>query len=112
MRDNSVEGQTTWKEPAKSAVKKAQGIFNKHKEKVQKQHAAEEESRKQREKALEQAKSVVVKEDTSLPKPVKMRIGNKNVELGDGTTKGTPGKGVWQGSSAQTPKTCYFHHPG
>lgn len=89
--DDSPESsaQPVWKEPTKTAVKKAQGVLNKHKEKLEKQHAIEEEQQKQRLETLQQAKSIIVKEDSSLPIAVKITIGNKNVELGNGEKKGT-----------------------
>ncbi|KAH9900642.1 asparaginyl-tRNA synthetase [Xylariomycetidae sp. FL2044] len=81
-----------WKEPAKSAVKKAQGALDAHKKKLQKQQqqaAVEEEQKKQRSQNLEAAKKIVLKQDDSLPKPTKIRIGRKDVELGEGDKKGT-----------------------
>ncbi|XDG00641.1 hypothetical protein ABKA04_000256 [Annulohypoxylon sp. FPYF3050] len=81
-----------WKEPAKSAVKKAQGALDAHKKKVQKQQAAaaaEEQLKKQRQQTLEAAKKVVIKQDESLPKPLKIKIGRKDIELGEGDKKGT-----------------------
>ena len=88
--DDSPESpaQPVWKEPTKTAVKKAQGILNKHKEKLEKQRAIEEEQQKQRLETLQQAKSFV-KKDSSLPIAVKITIGNKNVKLGNGEKKGT-----------------------
>lgn len=43
---------------------------------------------KEREAALEEAKKYVVTEDTSLPRATKVNIGNKDIELGNGTKKG------------------------
>jgi asparaginyl-tRNA synthetase len=77
-----------WKEPAKSAVKKADSALSAYKKKMEKQRAAEKAERERREKALEEAKSVVLKEDPSLPKPQRITIGNKDIELGDGEKKG------------------------
>lgn len=81
-----------WKEPPKSAVKKAQGALDSHKKKVTKQRqlaAAEEEKKKNKLQALEDAKKIVLKEDSSLPQAVKITIGDKTVELGDAGNKGT-----------------------
>ncbi|KAI1417657.1 asparaginyl-tRNA synthetase [Hypoxylon sp. FL1857] len=81
-----------WKEPAKSAVKKAQGALDAHKKKVQKQQqaaAAEEKLKQQRQQTLEAAKKVVIKQDESLPKPVRIKINRKDIELGEGDKKGT-----------------------
>lgn len=80
-----------WKEPAKSAVKKAQGALDIHKKKLAKQaqlQAAEDAKKQQRLDNLEAAKKIVLKEDESLPKATKITIGTKDVELGDGKKKG------------------------
>jgi asparaginyl-tRNA synthetase len=90
--DGDPAERLVWKEPAKSAVKKAQGALDAHKKKLLKQQQAasqEEEKEKLRLKNLEDAKKVVLKEDPSLPKAVKITIGHKNVELGEGDVKGT-----------------------
>lgn len=82
----------TWKDPAKSAVKKAQGILDNYKKKLVKQQQAagkEEEGRQQRLKNLEDAKKVTLTEDASLPQAQKMKIWQKDIPLGDGETKGT-----------------------
>ncbi|KKY39411.1 putative asparaginyl-trna synthetase [Diaporthe ampelina] len=81
-----------WKEPAKSAAKKATSAVEQHKKKLAKQAstaAVEEEARKQRLKNLEEAKKNVIKQDPSLPEARKLRIDDKNVELGEGDKKGT-----------------------
>lgn len=88
--DPSVRQQ--WKDPAKSAVKKAQGALDAHKKKVQKQAqlaVEEEKQKKQRMQNLEDAKKVVLKEDASLPKALKIKINRKDIELGEGDKKGT-----------------------
>ncbi|KAK7969167.1 asparaginyl-tRNA synthetase [Apiospora saccharicola] len=88
--DPSVRQQ--WKDPAKSAVKKAQGALDAHKKKMQKQAqlaVEEEKQKKQRMQNLEDAKKVVLKEDASLPKAVKIKINRKDIELGEGDKKGT-----------------------
>ena len=80
-----------WKEPAKSAVKKAQSAIDSHKKKLQRQAAAaaeEEKQKKQRLQNLEDAKKIVLKQDESLPAPQKIKISNRDVELGDGDRKG------------------------
>jgi asparaginyl-tRNA synthetase len=81
-----------WKEPTKSAIKKAQGALDQHKKKLLKQQqaaAGEAEKEKARLQNLEEAKKIVIKEDESLPKAVKITIGNKDVQLGEGEVKGT-----------------------
>ncbi|KAI0140696.1 asparaginyl-tRNA synthetase [Pestalotiopsis sp. NC0098] len=88
--DPSVRLQ--WKDPAKSATKKADSVLSAHKKKLQKQAqaAAEEEKQKQARLAnLEEAKKIVLKEDSSLPKAIKIKLGRKDVELGEGDKKGT-----------------------
>ncbi|KAK4090241.1 hypothetical protein Purlil1_5412 [Purpureocillium lilacinum] len=88
--DEDPSARLAWKAPAKSAVKKAQGALDAHKKKLAKQEqakAAEEAQKKQRLENLEAAKKIVLKEDPSLPKAVKITIDNKNVELGDGADK-------------------------
>lgn len=79
-----------WEEPAKSAMKKAVGRVDAYKKKLAKEQASarqEEEERKQRLKNLEDAKKIVLKEDTSLPPAVRIKLNNKTVELGDGGAK-------------------------
>jgi asparaginyl-tRNA synthetase len=86
------EERLTWKKPAKAAEKKAQNALDQHKKKLLKQQqvaAQEEEKEKQRLKNLEEAKKIIIKEDETLPKAVKITIGHKNVELGEGEVKGT-----------------------
>ncbi|PVH80085.1 putative Asparaginyl-tRNA synthetase, cytoplasmic [Cadophora sp. DSE1049] len=90
--DGDPAERLVWKEPAKAAVKKAAGALDAHKKKVlkqQQQAAQEEEKEKARLKTLEDAKKIVLTEDSSLPKAVKITIGDKNVELGEGDFKGT-----------------------
>ncbi|ODA81568.1 hypothetical protein RJ55_00068 [Drechmeria coniospora] len=85
--DEDPSARLAWKEPAKSAVKKAQSILEAHKKKLVKQEqalAAEESRKQQRLENLEAAKKIVLKEDASLAKAVKIVIGNKDVALGDG----------------------------
>lgn len=86
------EDRLTWKKPAKAAEKKAQNALDQHKKKLvrlQQVAAQEDEKEKHRLKNLEDAKKIVLKEDESLPKAVKITIGHKNVELGEGDVKGT-----------------------
>jgi asparaginyl-tRNA synthetase len=81
-----------WKDPAKAAIKKAQGALDAHKKKLlkqQQQAAQEEEKEKARLKHLEEAKKIVLEENPSLPKAVKVTIADKDVELGEGDIKGT-----------------------
>lgn len=90
--DGDPAERLVWKEPAKSAIKKAQGALDAHKKKLvkqQQQAAQEEEKEKARLKTIEDAKKIVIKEDESLPKAIKITIADKNVELGEGDVKGT-----------------------
>lgn len=90
--DEDPSVRLLWKEPAKSALKKAQGALDAHKKKVQKQQqaaAAEAEIKKQRLQNLEAAKKIVLKQDESLPKPIRIKISRKDIELGEGDKKGT-----------------------
>ncbi|KAK4186904.1 asparaginyl-tRNA synthetase [Podospora australis] len=85
------EGPSTWEEPAKSALKKAQGRVDAYKKKLAKEQDAsrkEEEERQQRLKNLEDAKKIVLEEDTSLPAATRIKLSNKTVELGDEAKKG------------------------
>ncbi|OWO99921.1 asparaginyl-tRNA synthetase [Marssonina coronariae] len=90
--DGDPEERLVWKEPAKAAVKKAQGALDAHKKKLLRQQQAsaqEEEKEKARLKTLEDAKKIVIAEDSSLPKALKIKIGDKNIEMGEGEIKGT-----------------------
>lgn len=81
-----------WKDPAKAAIKKAQGALDAHKKKLlkqQQQAAQEEEKEKARLKHLDEAKKIVLEENPSLPKAVKITIADKDVELGERDIKGT-----------------------
>ncbi|KAK2625996.1 hypothetical protein QTJ16_004258 [Diplocarpon rosae] len=90
--DGDPAERLVWKEPAKAAVKKAQGALDAYKKKLLKQQQAsaqEEEKEKARLKTLEDAKKIVISEDPSLPKAVKIKISDKNIESGEGEIKGT-----------------------
>ncbi|KAG9246997.1 asparaginyl-tRNA synthetase-like protein [Calycina marina] len=90
--DGDLSERLTWKEPAKSAVKKAHSALDAHKKKVLKQQQAagqEAEKEQARLKTLEDAKKIVLMEDVSLPKAIKMKIWQKDIELGEGDKKGT-----------------------
>jgi len=81
--DGDPAERLLWKEPAKSAVKKAKGALDAHKKKVLKQEqqaAQEKEKADARIKSLEEAKKIVIVEDTSLPKAVKIDIGQKDIK--------------------------------
>ncbi|KFY14501.1 hypothetical protein V492_02582 [Pseudogymnoascus sp. VKM F-4246] len=89
--DGDPSERLAWKEPAKSAVKKAQNALDQHKKKLVKQEqiaAAEAEKEKQRLNNLEDAKKIVLTEDASLPKAVRKTTGDKDIKLGQGDVKG------------------------
>ncbi|KAL8301842.1 hypothetical protein RB593_000582 [Gaeumannomyces tritici] len=89
--DEEPSVRLMWKEPAKSAAKKAQSMLDAHKKKLQKQEqlaAAEEETRQKRLKNLEEAKSIVIKEDPALPPAARVELWQKDLELGKGEAKG------------------------
>ncbi|KAF4591581.1 asparaginyl-tRNA synthetase [Ophiocordyceps camponoti-floridani] len=85
--EEDAAARMAWKAPAKSAVKKAQGAVDVHKKKLAKQQqvqASEDAKKQQRLGNLEASKKIIIREDPSLPKAVKMNIGDKTVALGDG----------------------------
>lgn len=90
--DGDPAERLIWKEPAKAAIKKAQNALDAHKKKLVKQQqmaAADKEKEDARLKTLEEARKIVLTEDSSLPAAVKIKIGRKDIELGDGDVKGT-----------------------
>ncbi|KAL9941245.1 hypothetical protein D7B24_008305 [Verticillium nonalfalfae] len=89
--DEDPAARLEWKEPAKSAVKKAQAALDGHRKKLVKQAQQEaqlEEKRKQREQTLENAKKIVLTKPDWLADAKKIKLGNKDVKLGEGETKG------------------------
>ncbi|KAL2136324.1 hypothetical protein VTI74DRAFT_4358 [Chaetomium olivicolor] len=106
-----VEAPATWEEPPKSAMKKAVGRVDIYKKKLAKEQASakkEEEERQHRLKNLEDAKKIVLKEDPSLPAPVRIKLNNKSVELGDDTKKGTRVKVYGRIHELRVQKTMTF----
>ncbi|KAL4760509.1 asparagine--tRNA ligase DED81 [Aspergillus foveolatus] len=66
-----------WKPATKSAIKKATNLLEQRKKKAAKEQQLairEKEEAEKRRLVLEEAKKVVIKEDTSLPKPVRIRL--------------------------------------
>lgn len=89
--DEDPSARLAWKDPPKSAVKKAQSALDSHKKKISKQKqaaAADEERKKQRQQVFEDAKKVVIKEDPSLPAALEFSAAKKDIELGEGEKKG------------------------
>lgn len=81
--DGDPAERLVWKDPAKAAVKKATSALDAHKKKLvkQQQQAAQEQAKEDaRLKALEDAKKIVISEDESLPKAVKINIGQKDIK--------------------------------
>ncbi|KAJ5533243.1 hypothetical protein N7504_007023 [Penicillium tannophilum] len=68
-----------WKPATKSAMKKATNLFEQRKKKAAKEHELairEKAEADKRQAVLEEAKKIVIKEDASLPKPVRIRLDN------------------------------------
>lgn len=66
-----------WKPAAKSAVKKATSLYEQRKKKAAKEQELairEKDESDKRQQILEEAKKIVLKEDASLPKPVRIRL--------------------------------------
>jgi asparaginyl-tRNA synthetase len=66
-----------WKPATKSAMKKATNLYEQRKKKAAKEQELairEKAEADKRQKVLEEAKKVIIKEDTSLPKPVRIRL--------------------------------------
>ncbi|KAL4874141.1 hypothetical protein BDV12DRAFT_159175 [Aspergillus spectabilis] len=66
-----------WKPATKSAVKKATSLFEQRKKKAAKEQELairEKQETEKRRLVLEEAKKIVLKEDPSLPKPVRVRL--------------------------------------
>ncbi|KAL2221622.1 putative asparaginyl-tRNA synthetase [Thermoascus aurantiacus ATCC 26904] len=73
--DESV--RLEWKPASKSAIKKATNLYEQRKKKAAKEQELairEKEEAERRRLVLEEAKKVVIKEDPSLPKPVRIRL--------------------------------------
>jgi asparaginyl-tRNA synthetase len=72
-------------EPAKSAIKKAQGALDRHRakqEKQGKQREAEAVQQEHREKALKAAAGIQIVEDSSLPAATRIKLYDKDIDLG------------------------------
>lgn len=93
--DGDPAARLEWKPATKSALKKATNLLDQHKKKAIKARELairEKEEAEKRQQILEEAKKVIVKEDASLPKPVKVRLDEtdpKIVKLRDGDNYGT-----------------------
>ncbi|KAL1991205.1 hypothetical protein VTN49DRAFT_5709 [Thermomyces lanuginosus] len=97
VEDGNEASRLEWKPATKSAMKKANSLWEQAKKKAAKAEQLalrEKEEAEKRRQVLEEAKKVVIKEDPSLPKPVRIRLDETNpniVQLGspDGSKKGT-----------------------
>ncbi|KAE8376096.1 hypothetical protein BDV26DRAFT_266388 [Aspergillus bertholletiae] len=88
-----------WKPATKSAVKKATNLYEQRKRKAAKEQELairEKQEADKRRLVLEEAKKVIIQEDSSLPKPVKIRLDETDpavVKLGSPESEG-PGTRV------------------
>ena len=76
-KDEDPAAKLEWKPAAKSAIKKATNLYEQRKKKVAKEQELairEKEESDRRQLVLEDAKKVIIKEDPSLPKPVRIRL--------------------------------------
>ncbi|KAL9106247.1 MAG: hypothetical protein Q9227_008715 [Pyrenula ochraceoflavens] len=93
--DGDPSARLEWKPATKSAMKKATNLLDQHKKKAAKANdlaIREKEEADKRQKVLEEAKKVIIKENESLPKPIKIRLDETDpakVKLRDGNTPGT-----------------------
>ncbi|PGG96663.1 asparagine-tRNA ligase [Helicocarpus griseus UAMH5409] len=72
-----------WKPATKSALKKATNLYEQRKKKAAKEKELairEKEEAEKRRLVLEEAKKVIIKEDESLPKPLKIRLSETDPE--------------------------------
>ncbi|KAL2819900.1 hypothetical protein BDW59DRAFT_151046 [Aspergillus cavernicola] len=79
-----------WKPASKSATKKATNLYEQRKKKAAKEQELairEKQESEKRRLVLEEAKKVIIKEDQSLPKPVKIRLDETDPAA---VTLGTP----------------------
>lgn len=75
--DGDPATRLEWKAATKSAMKKATSLFEQKKKKAAKEQELairEKQEKDKRQQILEEAKKVVLKEDQSLPKPVRIRL--------------------------------------
>ncbi|KAF2486974.1 hypothetical protein BDY17DRAFT_288088 [Neohortaea acidophila] len=94
-RKEGDEEEASYKPAAKAALKKAANYADAQKKKAGKERelaVREQKEKEDRAKTLEEAKKIVVKEDESLPKAVKIHLNETSpevVKLGSGSTPGT-----------------------
>ncbi|PGH01529.1 asparagine-tRNA ligase [Blastomyces parvus] len=89
-----------WKSATKSALKKATNLYEQRKKKAAKEKELairEKEESEKRKLILEEAKKVIIKEDESLPKPLKIRLNETDpgkIKLRPSDGDDTPGTRV------------------
>nr|KMM65772.1 asparaginyl-tRNA synthetase [Coccidioides posadasii RMSCC 3488] len=112
--DGDPSVRLEWKPATKSALKKATNLFEARKKKAAKEHELalrQKEEAEKRQLVLEAAKKVVIKEDASLPKPVRIRLYEKDpakVKLRDGDTPGTRVRVLGRVHRLRSQKGCYI----
>ena len=93
--DGDAAARLEWKPATKTAMKRAINLYDHH---IRKQAKSadlalrEKEEAAKRQRVLEEAKAVVIKEDLSLPKPIRIRLDETDpsvVKLREGDTPGT-----------------------
>jgi len=80
--DANMVDNVLWKEPTKSAIKKAQAALDRYRAKLVKQREDEAIQQERREKALEAAARIQVVEDSTLPAAMRIRLCDKDIDLG------------------------------
>jgi len=76
-KKSGPDGATEWKPATESALKKARKLYDQHKRKEQKNAEVavrEKADEARRQQILEEAKNVILKEDASLPAPIRIRL--------------------------------------
>ncbi len=92
--------RTKWQPPTKSATKKAINYYDQQKKKALKEKenvGKEQKQEEERNRVLEEAKKIVIQEDSSLPKAVRIKLDEndpKILRLRSGTSKLTNEKDV------------------
>jgi asparaginyl-tRNA synthetase len=93
--DGDPSARLEWKPASQSALKKATKLYDQHKRKEAKASelaVREKDEALKRQRVFEEAKKVVIKDNESLPKPIKIRLDEtdpEKVKLRDGDTPGT-----------------------
>ena len=91
--DGDPSARLEWKTPTKSALKKVTNLFEQHQRKAAKGNELairEKEEADKRQKVLEEAKKVKIRQDPKLPKAVHIHLNEKDpklVKLRSGTSK-------------------------